>query len=137
MTPEGLQYACDLLNRGRERTDSAVQRCKVGKLCGGRCIPRSHKCLANGQMGEHEGERKGMHPAVKNTLMTLGGITVANAVVGAGAAVALAVHEHGQRKEAEEASKKRKSPDNPMNAPSVKIMNENRAKRVRTYLEKE
>lgn len=103
MTPESLQYACDLLNRSGERTDGAVQRCKVGKPCGGRCIPQSHKCLANGQAGEQEGERKGMHPAVKNTLMALGGITVANAVVGAGAAAALAVRKHSQRKESEKA----------------------------------
>lgn len=44
MTPESLQYACDLLNRGNDRTDSAQARCKVGKPCNGRCIPQDHEC---------------------------------------------------------------------------------------------
>lgn len=48
MTPESLQYACDLLNRGNDRTDSAQMKCKVGKPCNGRCIPRDHECQSDG-----------------------------------------------------------------------------------------
>lgn len=87
MTPESLQYACDLLNRGRERTDSARPKCKVGKPCGGRCIPQSHKCLASGQANENEGERKGMHPAIKNGLKAaaiVGGASLAIGALGIG-----------------------------------------------------
>ena len=51
VSSQQLQYACDLANRGiaqRARTDAVQMKCKVGRLCNGRCIPQKHKCLPSG-----------------------------------------------------------------------------------------
>lgn len=73
------QYAVNLLNRdmlknGAQlrcgepvRADAAV--CKVGKLCNGRCIPKSHKCGEKAEKGYlvyFEGRRTPVAVAAKS-----------------------------------------------------------------------
>ena len=59
MTPEQIQYACDLVNQD-VRSDGGAPVCKVGRLCNGRCIPQNHKCgglkSGSGQHSEHDPE---------------------------------------------------------------------------------
>lgn len=79
MLSEQLQYACDLVNRSSRRHDSTAPRCKVGKLCNGRCIPQDHKC--------------GGHTAA---ILAGGAAVVGAGLLGAGA---IALHRQGKQKE--------------------------------------
>lgn len=63
VSPEQARYAVELVNRA----DAAPMKCKVGKLCHGRCIPKSHKCgEEKGYLVYFEGRRTPVAVAAKS-----------------------------------------------------------------------
>ena len=96
MNAEQLQHACDLINHNNERMDDAPPKCKVGKLCNGRCIPQNHKCIPTGGLKlpeetaeGHEGKAK---PKQKLTLEQKVALGYIGTYVGLQAAAAVAHH---------------------------------------------
>jgi len=95
LSPAQFQQACDLINRsdGEDRMDDAPQKCKVGKLCNGRCIPQNHQCV--GQHPDHDpgSDPKGSSNAYHNKTQRMIGLkngVVGGALAGAGALAAAA-----------------------------------------------
>ena len=84
ITPEQEQYVVDLVNRdylAGARSDAVQMKCKVGRLCNGRCIPQKHKCApTSGPTAQAEASsKKGLSLGQKVRLGLSAGIVAAYA----------------------------------------------------------